>query len=128
MTIITPAELNDIEDQLEAAARTLKPVNKSDANSSFDSAVAFHLTALRSVESVVKPDGTLQSLVVPAVVNYALAVELYLKSLLLCRAKKARGHELKKCSKIWTALTQRIFRLNTWNLRVEMRIPSTLPL
>lgn len=61
----------------------------------FEVAISFHEAAIRCAEPVVHPDGTTTSPSSPMIACYALAVELYLKSLMvLDHGREMQGHRL----------------------------------
>ena len=59
-----------------------------------NNASAFKKSAERSLERRPLPNGQIESLIVPAVVNLAFSIELYLKFLLTKNKKQCRGHKL----------------------------------
>lgn len=59
-----------------------------------DNAGAFKKSAERSLEQRPSPNGQIESFIVPAVVNLAFSIELYLKFLLAKNETPSRGHKL----------------------------------
>ena len=59
-----------------------------------DNASAFKKSAERSLEQRSLPNGQIESFLVPAVVNLAFSIELYLKFLLAKNETPSRGHKL----------------------------------
>ncbi len=59
-----------------------------------NNANAFKKSAERSLEKRPLPNGQIESLLIPAVVNLAFSIELYLKYLLAKNKKQCRGHKL----------------------------------
>ncbi|WP_153003655.1 hypothetical protein [Aureimonas ureilytica] len=93
--MITPEQEAEYIRRLEKAAKTVGPATKSEANRMYDLAVSFHGSALRASEDIAIKE-TIQSFVVPSIVNIAFAIELYFKCMLKESSLKAHGHELKK--------------------------------
>ncbi|RWG07346.1 HEPN domain-containing protein [Mesorhizobium sp.] len=90
-----PKIIADLERQLENAARTIPHVVQSEDQQAFQIGVSFHLAAMRCGEVRVI-DGTSVMATSPMIVNYAFAIELYLKSLLIASNGARRGHNLEE--------------------------------
>jgi hypothetical protein len=62
----------------------------------FDTANGFYEAALRCMKSELNSDGSAMSPMIPSIVNFAFACELYIKSRLMHIDKDTHGHELEK--------------------------------
>ena len=65
-----------------------------------NNALAFKKSAERCLEPKKQPGGGYEFFAVPAVVNLAFSVELYLKFILIKKGKSHKGHELFKLFKL----------------------------
>ncbi|MER9164419.1 hypothetical protein [Mesorhizobium sp. M0715] len=91
--MIDPKVIAKLEAEAEAAAKKIKGVVHLADIAAFHAANGFHIAAIRCGESRVVA-GEIQSPVQPMIVNYAFAIELYLKSLLIASNAAQRGHKL----------------------------------
>jgi len=71
-----------------------------------NNARAFKKSADRSLEEKPLPNGQIEFLVVPAVVNLAFSIELYLKFLLVKNNISARSHDLSELFNNLDSITQ----------------------
>ena len=98
MLKISQKKIDEINEQINAQIEDLK-INgplKQTPQKIFDTANGFYEAALRCMKSEPNSDGTERSPMIPAIVNFAFACELYIKSRLKQIGKASKGHELKK--------------------------------
>lgn len=91
--MIDPKIVAKLERLLQEAEKTILPGVQAQDQQAFQTGFSFHIAALRCGE--VRRIGTVDVMVSsPMIVNFAFAIELYLKSLLLSSNGNRRGHDL----------------------------------
>ncbi len=81
-----------------------------------NNASAFKKSAERSLEPRPLPNGEFESPIVPAVVNLAFSIELYLKYLLAKNKKQCRGHKLLDLfNSLYPTVKQEIIKLTEYD-------------
>ncbi|TPM11278.1 hypothetical protein FJ960_00530 [Mesorhizobium sp. B2-3-11] len=88
-----PKVIAKLEKMAAEAAKSIPSGVQPEDQQAFNIGASFHIAALRCGESR-KLAGKIQSPTSPMIVNFAFAIELYFKSLLIASNGTRRGHDL----------------------------------
>lgn len=98
MLKVTQKQIDEINKKINEQIESRKGENPSKQMSQeiFNMANGFYEAALRCMKSEPNSDGSETSAMIPAIVNFAFACELYIKSRLMHIGIDTHGHELEK--------------------------------